>query len=145
MTLMGKVMKDSDKTYIILAVSSVDISRTPLVLDIPTLGTSGGYRIPSEGYKEQYLPAYSPIDIAVCGLTALYNREQSVTSLNDWFVANPNPIAEAWVTCTIAELYKIRINIQTLSIADWKRVSKGIHQLEELLKKNAPFTFRTIS
>ncbi len=124
-----------NNSYIILAVSVCDIERMPLGLPIATLGTSGGYRAK---INDDIIPMYSPIDVAVCGLTALHNREQSVISLNDWFSKNPNPIGELWITCTVTDTG----NIHTFSILEWKLLCKNNRQLHSLFKKNAPFTFR---
>ena len=133
--------------HILLGITSVDIGRLPLDLEFPSLSRSGGYRIPNPIIKGEYLPAYSPIDIAVCGLTALYFKEQSVISLNDWFINNEKPLGELWVTCTISTLtdnYKI-MKIETNNIITWKQLSFHNKKLLTLFKKNAPFTFRNIS
>lgn len=131
-------MKEQGSKYILLAVPAVNAGLFPLSLPIPTISMAGGYR--GIGKNGQIIPMYSPIDIAICGLTALYNREQSVTSLNDWFLNNPDPIAEVWVTCTLLNFENQYIN--TYSIAEYKIFCEYDSALLTLFKKNAPFTFR---
>ena len=131
-----------NNTYIILAVTVCDIEKMPLNLPIATLGTSGGYRAK---INNDIISMYSPIDIAICGLTALYNKEQSVTSLNDWFNKNDDfNIGELWVTCTTIDTSTDIFNnsINTHSILEWKFLCKDNNQLHSLFKKNAPFTFK---
>lgn len=133
---------DEKDSYIILAVSVVDVEKTPLDLPIATLSTSSGYRIK---FNNDIVPCYSPIDISICGLTALHNREQSVTSLNDWFIKNIDPLGELWVTCTVAWIEDEVMLVETHSVIEWKLLCKTNKQLKTLFKKNAPFAFKNIS
>lgn len=135
-------MVERDSNYILLAVPAINASFFPLYLPEPSLANTGGYRFNNKG---EIVAQYSPIDIAICGMTALYYKEQSVTSLNDWFIKNPFPIGKAWVTCTISITTNKDLVINTLSISEWELLCKHNSKLYTLLKKNAPFTFRTIS
>lgn len=139
-------MVEKDSSFIMLAVPAFNISLTPLLLPPPTLGLTGGYK--AMGINGKLVPDYSPIDIAICGITALFNREQyPISSLNDWFMANPHQRAEWWVSCTIAELItistnKVTMEINTFKIAELKELCQYNTDLKIFLKRNAPFTMR---
>lgn len=137
-------MKEQGK-YILLTVPCIDITKTCLYLPIATLKNSGGYRIKLDA--NTILPSYSPIDLAVAGLTALYLREQSIYDLSKWFLTHINPISESWVACNISKIDKNNStydNMWTYSITEWKAICKDNSKLKTLFKKNAPFTFREI-
>lgn len=126
--------------YILLSIPMIDLSKTKLNLPQPTINNCGGYRIDING---KLVPMYSSIDLTVCGLTALYNKEQSVSNLSEWFLRNSWPIAEAWVICTIGKFEGNLLSIMNYSIIEWKVLCKSDLDLHMLFRKNAPFTFRT--
>lgn len=118
----------------ILTMPQIDLSKTPLKLVQPTNKNCGGFRFP--GVKP--IPAYSPIDLTICGLTALHNGEQLVTDLSAWFIQNNFRIAEQWVYVTIGK----KDNFKTCAISEWKYHVPSNNKLEKIFNKNAPFTFR---
>ena len=129
----------------LLTMPHIDLSLAPLNLMLPTLGNCGGYRVPSLCVSGEPIPAYSPIDLTICGLTALRFGEQSITDLNKWFIHNPDSIAEIWVTCTCIKISEVYNDlIETYSITGWKGFCKYDINLKNLFKMNAPFTFRNL-
>ena len=135
-------MVERDSSYIMVAVPAFKTSLTTVLLPTPSLGESGGYKTLDVNGK--LVPDYSPIDIAICGLTSLYTKEkQPIRSLNNWFTTNPHHIAEWWVSCTIVELTNNRMVISSKTIAEWKAIGKNNYELNIVLKRNAPFTMRS--
>jgi len=121
----------------LLTVPAIDISRTVLNLPIATLGNSGGNR--TQGIRGRFEPSYSQIDIAICGITSLFQKESEVTDLSKWFLDNPNPIGEIWVTCTtITDIG----DTASHTILEWKHLARYYKKIKKLFKHNAPFTFR---
>ena len=136
-----KQVEDKDN-YIIIAVPAINMSLTPLRLPVATLGNNGGYReLTVEG---NIVAAYSPVDIAICGLAALYNGEQLVTSLNNWFISNPCSLSMLWVTCSIVKspTRDVYTSIDCKNMLEWEVLGRNNSKLRTVLKKNAPFTFR---
>ena len=125
----------------IITMPQIDISRTPLELPKPTLKNCGGYRLPiieTVSGKHNLVTAYSSIDLSVCGLTALYNGERSVTDLSKWFINNEYKIAELWINISIGD----NDRVLTHNISEWKHHIISNSSLNKLFKNNAPFTFR---
>lgn len=120
----------------IITIPQTDLSKTPLSLPKATLKNCGGYKLPLD--NKTFLPTYSPIDLSVCGLTALYNGEQSITDLSAWFIQNEFRVAETFIHVTVCEKEKIL----THSITEWKHHSQSNNKILRLFNKNAPFTFR---
>lgn len=120
----------------------MDVGLTKLDLPLPNEGNCGGYRqfIDTVTYNDSIF-TYSPIDICVAGLTSIYTQE-TIIDLSKWFVNNPEPLGEAWVTCTI--LHTKTNTIINENIAALKVICKYNSAIRKLLKVNAPFTFRRV-
>ncbi len=139
-----QVLAERDKAYL-LTIPVTDMSKTPLDLPLPNKGNAGGFRVINHSYSTNdgvactgTSFAYSPIDISVASLTALYNGEQSVSDLSKWFINNTYRVAEIWLSCTV----KSGSVVLTHTIAEWKIITLSDDKLLRLFKKNAPFTFR---
>lgn len=127
----------------ILTIPQIDLSKTPLNIPKATLKNCGGFRLPIADAKASALPSYSPIDLAVCGLSAIHNNEESVTNLSDWFIQNPYRIGEVYVYVTVGnKTNQNSIKYKTLNVSEWKHHIISNKKLESLFIKNAPFTFR---
>ena len=111
----------------ILTIPQIDMSQCPFNLPVPSLKNNGGYRIVILDGKPAL--AYSPIDLTVCGLTALHNGEQSIDDLSKWFVNNIVRIGEQWININVL----VNNQVHTYTIAEWKLHAKTEMKIMKLL------------
>lgn len=121
-----------EQDSILLTMPFINLCQAPLQLPLPTAGNTGGFVLSIDNT----IYAYSPIDLSIASLTALFLREPSITDLSKWFINHTSPIAELWVTCTTSTDGVL----QTSTIAEYKQNKT----FRKLFKKAAPFTFRNL-
>ena len=112
----------------------------PLALPVANNINSGGYLLPVlKGNKWESTYSYSHIDLLVAGLEA-YWLGVEVTNLSAFF-------DEHRVQYSCSKLYlavKFDLEIKIKTIAEWKLVlvTQDNPELKQVLKKNAPLTFK---
>jgi len=127
------------KNVSLLGFTTVNIGELPLCLPLPNEGNTGGY---TNWITGEFM--YSPIDTAIAGLEQLYvNPKISITNLNDWFISNSrNKMSENHVYLTF--YYNTVINsFNVLYLKMFLSYLSTGDELQNLLLRNAPFTFRT--
>jgi len=129
-------MNQSKETVKLISTVLVSERDFPLALSEPDGLNNGGYVLPF-GLKTGQ--AYSPIDMLVAGLEA-YRLGEIVTNLTQFF----DKYRVMWAPSQVHLVVKMGEEIRNETLASWKLVllTQPNRELERVMKRNAPLTFK---